>query len=177
MNVLSVTSLIAEVVNDTSSRYGNDINFMWGDWTYIANQLTLWSRTPETEARKYPVICLFSPINENKTNPRYYCTANVDLLIATPTRSELTNEQRERITFEPILRPIYAHFMNALVHNNHFDFQRNSAPHTYAENYGYGSRGIMMSQGKRFGDLIDGIDIKNLVINVKKPICNGYTRL
>lgn len=173
---LSITNLIGNVVELAAARYGSPINYMWGDWTYIANQLTLWGKIDETESQKYPLICLFSPFTENKTQSRYYCTTNVDLLIATATESGLTNEERERCTFEPILRPIYTHFMDALLESRYFDFDKNHVSHSYSENYGYGSRGIMMSEGKRFGDLIDGIDIKNLLLNVKKKN-NCYEQL
>ena len=48
-----------------------------------------------------------------------------------------------------------------------FDFYSGVVPHTYSENYRYGSRGVMSSDGKPFNDKIDGIDIRNMELKIK----------
>lgn len=170
---ISVTGVMSQVVNEAGRIYGKPLNFLWGDWTYIANQLELWSKAPGTAARKYPVVCLFLPYDEERTDRRYASKTNVDLLIATPTRSGYTNEQREEKSFKAVLRPIYAALIEALRKSPLLDFERSHVPHTYSENYGYGSRGVMMSQDKKFTDLIDGIDIKQMQLKIKKQNCYG----
>lgn len=169
----SVTDIVRNVVGEVEKEYGKHVNFLWGDWTYIANQLTMMSATPQIAEEKYPVFCLFLPFDEDKSDYRYESSTNVDLLIATTTLSRYTNEERERESFKAVLRPLYALFIKHLKKYPLLDFERNHVPHTYSENYGYGARGVLMSEGKKFNDLIDGIDIKNLNLKIKKLKCYG----
>lgn len=169
----SVTDILKEVVGRVSECYGEEVNFLWGDWTYIANQLTIMSATPETARYKYPVICLFSPFTEDRTNRRWASQTSVDLLIATSTLSRYTNEEREEKSFRAILRPLYGLLVEQMKKHPLLDFERGHVSHDYSENYGYGSRGVMMSEGKKFNDLIDGIDIRNLSLTIKKRNCYG----
>ena len=155
----------------TSEVYGKPINFLFGDWTYMSNILTMWSKSPSLAAKKYPVVCLFAPFDEDKTNGRYSCTTRIDLLIATQTKSEYTNEQRIEKSFVPVLRPIYEAMIEQLKKHPLLDFDKDVVAHTYSENMRYGSRGVMMSDGKPFNDYIDGIDIKSLFIKIKKYNC------
>lgn len=173
---ISVTGIIGEIVKKTACRLGFHVNYLWGDWTYISNQLTIWSKNPETARLKYPVICLFTTFDEDKRDRRYHCKASLDFLIATSTLSGYTNEQREEESFRKTLRPVYSVFLREMKECNLLDFDAGHIPHIYSENYRYGARGVMMSEGKKFNDLIDGIDIKQLEIKIKKQNCNG-TRL
>lgn len=169
----AVLDILREVVQNASCEFGRNINYLWGDWAYISNKLILMSKNADSAANKYPVICLFSPFTEEKTDKRFFCKTSVNLLIATNTLSAYDNEQRKMYSFEQILIPVYNAFIKSLLNDKRFYFSGDIVPHSYSENYGYGSKGVMMSNGKPFNDLIDGIDITNLQLTIKKDKCYG----
>ena len=89
------------------------------------------------------------------------------------TLKDYTNEEREKVSFEGALRPIYDAFIKSidkspdLVHE-----YNNSIPHCYEENYRYGRKGVE-ANGKPFRDFIDVIEIKDLRITIKNIKCYG----
>lgn len=168
--MIVITDIIEEVVKRVSKKLELNINYQFGDWNYISHRLIELSKNDEGEKIKYPVICLFSPFDEIKTNKRYHCEVRLDFLIAVNTLSDYTNPERSENSFKEILRPLYSSFMEELKNDPRFDIY-GDIPHIYSENYRYGSRGIMQSDGKKFNDLIDGIDIKDLELKVKKERC------
>lgn len=168
--MIVITELIGDVVKRVSDSLDTNVNYQFGDWDYISHQLMEYSKSEEWEAKKYPVICLFSPFDEVKVNKRYHCEVKLDFLIAVNTISEYTNEERSEYSFKEVLRPIYNSFIKELKKDIRFDVY-GEIPHIYSENYRYGSRGVMQSDGKKFNDLIDGIDIKELELKVNKEKC------
>lgn len=164
--MIVVTELIRDVIRQASVLYGKPINYLFGDWKYISNILSIWDKAGMPN-EKYPLIALFSPFDEDKTDRRYACKTTVDMLICVNTLSGYTNEQRQQHSFREVLRPVYAAFIDSLKKDRRFDFYEGVVPHIYSENYRYGSRGVMSSDGKPFNDKIDGIDIKNLELKIK----------
>ena len=164
--MIVVTDLIRDVIAAASERCGMNINFLFGDWKYISNVLSIWDKAG-MPGGKYPLVALFSPFDEDKTDRRYACRTTVDLLICVNTLSGYTNEQRQEHSFREVLRPVYLAFIESLRKDRRFDFYEGVVPHIYSENYRYGSRGVMSSDGKPFNDKIDGIDIKNLELKIK----------
>lgn len=167
----AVTQIMREVVEDTAARYGHDITYLFGDWSYISNTLTQWN-TPETAAKKYPLIVLYSPFDELRGGERKGYEASLNLLILCNTRKEYTNEQREEFSFKEVLRPIYNAFLAAVADDRRIDTRsyRDVPEHTYRENYRYGRLGVLGADGKPFRDFIDAIEITKLNLTFNK-IC------
>lgn len=63
----SVNDIFREIVAATAGEYGNNISYMFGDWDYIASELTKWSDSPDYSALKFPIICLYSPYEEDRS--------------------------------------------------------------------------------------------------------------
>lgn len=172
--MIVIADIFADVVSRVAKRYGRNVNFQYGDWAYISKTLTAWSQSAETARLKYPVICLFSPFEEDKTNKDVYCTASLDLLIATDTLPEYSNEKRRIESFDKVLHPVYGLFVEELRKDNRLDFgYKEVIKHRYTDNYRYGNRGVEGPDGNPFKDRIDGIDIKNLEITVRNKIRGG----
>ena len=169
--MISINEIFREIVNRVSKRYGYNVSYMFGDWDYISDQLTLWSRSPETSKLKFPIVCLYSPYKEERGKKR---TVSLNLLICVNTRKEYTNEQREEYSFAAVLRPIYDILMDEInKHSSIVSVFDGTIPHVYSENYRYGRVGVYGSDKKPFKDYIDGIDIENLELTLKKEICYG----
>ena len=166
-----IIELIRDTVAAASRMAGYDVNFIFGDSSYIREQIRVLKASPETAVSRFPLIGLYVPIDEAKDSPDYYCKTAVSLIIATNTSREYTNEQRLEISFEGILRPLYNAFINSLKECGRFDFGYGNPVHSYTENYSFGRRGALDVDGKELEEKIDAIEIKNLELTVKNKNC------
>ena len=165
----SVNDIVREVVKDVSKRYGRNVSFLFGDWDYIANQLVLWGTGAQAK-KKYPIVCLRSPIDETRESKKR--SASLDVVILVNTLKNYTNEQRESESFVKVLRPIYELFMEGLGKHRMVNAPYSGLlPHVYTENYRYGRLGLQGGDDMKFKDFVDAIEIKNLSITIKDLKC------
>lgn len=170
--MMAVNDIMRGVVGRVSERSGHNVSFLFGDWNYIADQLTVWSNSAATACFKFPLVCLYSPYSEEREKKDRELT--VDLGIFVNTLKEYTNEQREATSFVQVLRPVYELFMEEL-NNDPYIFSSYTGfhKHTYTENYRYGRKGVDDGEGKPFRDFIDAIEITNLSLTIKEICDNG----
>ena len=64
--MIVITDVFREIVERVSKEYGKHISYMFGDWSYISDQLLVWSKSNDTAKLKYPAIFLYSPIEEDR---------------------------------------------------------------------------------------------------------------
>ena len=165
----SINDIVREVVKDVSEQYGRNVSFLFGDWDYIANQLVLWGTGAQAK-KKYPIVCLRSPIDEPREGKKR--SASLDVLILVNTLKNYTNEQRESESFVKVLRPIYELFMEGLGKHRMVNAPYSGLlPHVYTENYRYGRLGLQGGDDMKFKDFVDAIEIKNLSITIKDLKC------
>lgn len=167
----SINDIFREIVTNTAKIYGSNVSYMFGDWEYIAGQLTEWSQSPETSKLKFPIICLYSPYVENRTSKMP--VASLEFLIMVDTQKGYLNEEREKVSFAKVLRPVYDAFIESILASPDLVNEYNGiVPHSYTENYRYGRKGVE-ADGKPFRDFIDAIELKNLNIKIKNRKCYG----
>ena len=168
----SVNRMFAEIVGRVSEKWGRNVSYLFGDWNYISNQLTVWGKSPKTSRLKFPIICLYSPFTEERDAEDV--RVSLEFIIMVNTEKNYSNEDRESISFDKVLRPIYRLFMDEIRGDRRFvsDY-RGVVPHQYTENYRYGRVGVLGPDGKPFRDFIDAIEIKNLELTVKNVKCYG----
>lgn len=168
----SVNRMFAEIVGRVSDKWGRNVSYLFGDWSYISNQLTVWGKSPNTSPLKFPIICLYSPFTEERDAEDV--RVSLEFILMVNTEKGYTNEDRESISFDKVLRPIYRLFMDEIRGDRRFasDY-RGIVPHQYTENYRYGRVGVLGPDGKPFRDFIDAIEIKNLDLTIKKEKCYG----
>lgn len=169
----SVNEVIRDVVKRVSERYGSNVSYLWGDWEYISNQLELWSQSKKKAPFKFPIICLYSPYTEDKREKD--SKVQLEFIIMVNTLKDYTNEERESVSFEQVLRPIYRLLMEELAGDRNFVRNyRDIVPHRYTENYRYGRVGVAGPNGKPFRDFIDAIEIKDVELTIKEKCCCSY---
>ena len=163
---ISVNRLFADIVGRVSADYGSNVSYLFGDWEYISNQLVLWSKSPETSALKFPIICLLSPFTEERAEKT---RVELEFYILVNTWKNYTNEEREQYSFDGVLRPVYRHFLSEIRKEPRLDFpQPGVIPHRYTENYRYGRVGVLGADGKPFRDFIDAIEITHMELIINK---------
>lgn len=148
------------------------VHYAFGSSKTVKAKLEELSKNPAGQARKLPMIALFTPVLEQRGNTDYYTTAKVNLIIACSTSGEWSNEQRCVRSFQNVLRPIYRKFLEELESDARVDFgYGDTLPHQYSENYSYGKYGAYASDGTAVSEPIDAIDIRNLEIKIKPLSC------
>lgn len=148
------------------------IGYVFGNAKYIKSYLEEMSFGQYATVTKLPLIALFTPILEDRSNPDYHTVAKVNILIACKTNRAWNNEQRREYSFVNVLRPIYERFMDELKADSRLDFGYNETiKHSYSENYSYGKYGAYTSTGEELSEPIDAIDIRNLELKIKKYNC------
>ena len=176
---------MVDIFKDISVKVGNrlgvetglgrnvPVNYLFGDWPYRSKAMETISKSRFTERDRYPLLALFTPFKEVRDDPDTYCTVSVDILLATRTLSDYSNEQRLEISYKGLLYPLYDILIDEISKDRRFDTgSRSFVSHTKSDNMRYGSRGVYGSDGKTpFKDLFDGIDISGMELIIKNKTC------
>ena len=164
--MIGITELIKEVVRAASEKYGEELNYIFGNDEYIKEMLDTYSRGECVT--KFPLVALFCPISETRGEIGIATSAKINLIIAVGTSKELSNEEREEESFKKILRPIYDCLLECMKEDRRFDFgYKPIIKHEYSENYSYGRYGAFTSSNEELSEPIDAIDIRNLEIKIR----------
>ncbi|MDD3038824.1 hypothetical protein [Bacteroides sp.] len=186
MTDLDITDIFQDVVNKLSQdleilypdgKGGTKVirspqmNFIFGNGQYIKDMLDTYSKSSTQSENKFPLIALFTPINEDRSDPDYFSKAKVSLIIACSSRKDWNNEERKIKSFKNILRPIYNRLIDVLLENNHFDWDFDKVKHSYSENYSYGRYGAYTDSGEAVSEPIDAINIRSMEIKINNLNC------
>lgn len=171
--MINIVEIFKDIVARVSDKVGYEVHYEFGDWSQISNIIDNLNRDTTQAEHSYPLIALYSPFTEEKSDYNVYCKASLNFLIAVDTDGGYNNMERLEKAFKPILHPIYEAFMEEIRTEKRFDLRMyEQIPHKYSENYRYGSAGVVGPDSKtEFNDRIDGIDISDLKITVKKESC------
>lgn len=167
-----IIEIMADICDSLSQKRDSRINYIYGDSSYIREQLLELGKSKATASGKFPMIGLYVPYDEERDSSDYFCRTSVNMIIATNTLGKYTNEQRRKISFIGVLRPLYEDLIEEVGTCRRFDFGYSGIiSHTYSENYSFGRRGALDVDGKEVGEKIDAIEIKNLELTVKNQNC------
>lgn len=171
-----IIDIVRDVVARVSARYleehSQEVQFLHGSSVYVKEVLDALTQSMSTTDYKYPLIALFTPIEEDRTDPKLFTSSEVDIMIANGSIREWTNEERERFSFCSVLRPVYRMFLEELMRDRRLRISYDGIiPHRYSENYSYGRYGATDANGEMLSDPIDAINLKSLRLEVK-PIKN-----
>ena len=172
--MILIQEVIRDVVERVSEKLRVDINFQCGDAIYVKDQLQILSSAPNADRLKYPLFLLYMPIQEDKTDAKFYSKVSLRILIATLSEKGFSYEQRLEYSFQNILHPIYETFIEELKNDNRFIHEYfNHIPHTYVDNYQYGYHGTVAGDNEVF-ETIDGIDLTNIKLTLRNErICKN----
>ena len=148
------------------------LNYIFGSSQYVKDILDEYSKSPVQSEKKFPLVALFTPINEDRGDLSYFSKAKVSLIIACSSRKEWSNEERRTTSFANILRPIYNRLLEVLLEDNRFDWDfYDKIKHSYSENYSYGRYGAYTDSGEAVSEPIDAINIRSMEITVRNSNC------
>lgn len=178
--IISIPTIMRGVVtrirnnegNYNIGTYSNDAPyFNFGSHQYIANILDQKDKSPSHYNKLYPFVGLVLDIEENR-KPRLNTYAELNLTIVLATgfnkKAELTNEQREQVSFKDVLYPLYEDLLVQMYNTNQFTIPEGSSgldiPHKKYDLYYLGHQPENQNQWNRFVDAIE-LKITNLNLN------------
>lgn len=167
-----IIDIIRDVVSRVSAKMleggSSEVQFLHGSSVYIKEVLDILTQSSETANYKYPLVVLFTPIEEERNVPELYTSAELQVSILNGSVRNWTNDERERFGFCEVLRPIYRLFLEELKKDKRIRKEYDgNIPHRYSENYSYGRYGAVDANGEMLSDPIDAINIKSLRLKVK----------
>jgi hypothetical protein len=97
-------------------------------------------RMASTNGKLYPLIWCELPLS-NPVQKRGYMTANMKLFLATTSRKEWLNDERQLETYEAVLNPLYEILETVIIQSNTFQIidrqiTRNDLPNFYTAEIG-----------------------------------------
>jgi hypothetical protein len=168
-----IVDLFQTIVNSTSTALDMQIGYEFGHPYEINETLVSLSKSPVTQAGKFPLVALFTDIKEKKGQKfGTYANASLHIVIAEQTQQNLKSSERMEQVFKPTLQPIYDELINQIARSKYFsESTAELILHDKTDRLYWGKSGIMGNAGLIFTDLLDCIEIENLVLNVKTQNC------
>lgn len=120
--------------------------------------------------QKYPLVVLFEDFRIVNRVPGLTGVADIKIIILHTSKKDWTRQQREDRVFLPILVPIYNEFLRQLRYSGYF-MQYGPFRHTRIDRPHWGDPGIYGNKGYLFDDVLDGIELSDLQLQVYMAEC------
>lgn len=152
--------------------YGNACTYMYSHPVEMAETLTELSKSPATNGLRYPLIAVLTDVIVNRDKQEYYGRTSLRVLIATESNKNYRADEREELSFKPVLLPLYYQFLEQIRKCGHFVINYDEGiPHEYTKRLYWGHNGLFgQSTDIDFKDYVDCIEITNLQLTIKNPI-------
>lgn len=156
-------SVIAKVNTALATKnFGQTVYYMYGHPKEINNRLQELTNSPTEANKKFPLVILFTDITIKKTEPGFFGTAKLRMLIANITEPTYIAEQRTELNFKPVIHPIKDELLNQIERYKQFTFE-GELQYEETDMYFYGSQ---INDKNVFTDRIDGTELNNIQINI-----------
>lgn len=181
-DILNVTPTSFEIEAETGQDFtgltwkANESYYLYGHPLDVANVLLQKDGEEAFIYKKYPLIVLLQDFEEDHRQgfDLEMVLPRLRVLILTETIHDYNSKQRYEKTFKPILYPIYNRLLKAMSRNPDL---RTSEPeqigHRKWDRLYWGREGIMFNDKILFNDLLDGIELEFVDLEVlSRDECN-----
>lgn len=161
-----------DIIAKVAVQVGFPVLFDWGHYEEVQKQLQMKTGgMTDNERKKYPLVWLVCDFAEDKgDNMDLYSENKHQLIIAMNTDVNYTMQQRAEISFLPVLYPIYSSILTQIHKDFRFESSaRDLIKHTKIDRP-YWAGGQKMGQNL-FSDFIDALEIRDLQVQIKQPVC------
>jgi len=140
-----------------------------GTFNEVSSTLLSIKDVKDGDKLKYPALLSFHPIRQEITETT---TITYNLAFIGSSLDRWTTEERERETFDLLLRPIYRTFLDQLRKSLYFNLPLSGIPHVMYEVPTTGrEKGVLI---ERYGDCIDAIELHSLKLTLHpNTLCNA----
>lgn len=120
--------------------------------------------------QKYPAIVL--PMDINYVVEDGFVKYDISVWLLGLSKDAYTTEKRLELVFTPVLQPLYANLMKALVKSIfQWSGDQVAPPHNAFDRYYIGTQNSEGNNPKLFDDPLDAIEIRDLKLNIPTKIC------
>lgn len=150
------------------------VHYLYGHYNEIQRRLIEKGNSNTEQYNRYPLIALFQDFSIKKGSNQlgFYGEANLQFMILYHTKQDSYSETRMENVFKPILYPIYFEFLNQIKKTGKFHlYSDKGIDHEQIDRPNWGRIGSYGNDGYILGDVLDGIEIKNLILKTRLKIC------
>lgn len=171
---VSIPDIFEDIVNTVSYNLSTDsevfipnVYYRCETWMELVARLEADSKHPDYRESRYPLIALIRNFDEKIKDNSSLNSVSLNLIIVCRSEKTMKSELREQQNYIPILRPIYAEFMECIKTSNYFNNYMELMPtHTKTESFMLGTEGNKGNTNYALPDVVDGIIITNLELDV-----------
>lgn len=158
------------IVAHTAVKSGIAVSYQYGHPIEIIENLQDMTGNLTQSASKFPLIALFTDVQETKgLNDGVTSEVKLHLIIATLTLSSYKSPERLTLNFTPVLYPIYNQLLKSIASSGYFlNPNAEKIEHEKVDRFFWGKNGLYLNTGNVFNDYIDCIEVSNLKLNLKK---------
>jgi hypothetical protein len=121
----------------------------------------------------FPLVWLIMPYTMKRQNFAIYGEVRCEIVIAMPTDSKFTQQQRDDFSFKPRLIPIYEVLMQEIAREKWFSFKPGIVTHNQTIRPYWGGGDVNGSDTPNlFKKEVDAISISNLTLSIKRQNCS-----
>lgn len=150
------------------------VHYLYGHYNEIQRRLVDKSNSKTERYDRYPLIVLFQDfvIRKGISNLGFYGEANLQFIILYHTEKDAYSEDRMEDVFKPLLYPIYHEFLYQIARSGKFQLHSDkSISHEQIDRPHWGDPGIYGNEGYYFPDVLDGIELRNVLLKTDLNIC------
>lgn len=166
-NVVAATSVIVTPKLQLINPDIVGVNYLYGPPLEIIKILTQWTASDTFEPKKYPLVALFQPFDEQNGPIGFASINDIRFIIAGLTTTDGYTSDRYANMIKPILYPIYDELMNQLYYNSNVDSVKGQIAHTKRD-WPFWDDG---KQANPFNDKLDVLEIINMKLNIILKTC------
>lgn len=149
------------------------VQFMYGHYNDIRERLTTLNKTETNATKRFPLVALFEDYRVKKGRVGLTGIGNLKMIILYKTKKDYTREQRETITFQPVLFPIYYSILKWLKLSGKFMiYDETKIPHDMILRPHWGDPGLYENNAYLLNEVLDGIELNNLELTTFLNNCS-----
>lgn len=125
---------------------------------------------------KYPLVALFTDIEESKGTLGQYSTATLNLCVIHQTDPNYKAAERTQKTFKPVIHPIVDAIIERIAESQYFnDYDPDQIRRSETDHYYWGTHAVMGGQANFGNDFWDATELR-ITVNLS-PFCilNNYS--
>ena len=142
--------------------------FRPGYWKEIAQVLNELSSHEDYAGTKFPMICLSEFYKLNKTDAQTTNSVDFTLFLLTDSETNYSSQQRDNISFDGILLPVYNALITGILDNKWFRNENREIIHSFEKLPYMGSEGVNQN---KLNEVVDAIQLDftdTKILNLKK---------
>jgi hypothetical protein len=152
------------------------IRYEYGHYTDIQERMIQYSKTAKNE--RYPAIFILEDFVTRRGKIGLTGVTAPMILIVALTKPDITREQRDTLTFNPILWPIYNEFLRQIKVSGMFNvYDETKISHDLIVRPHHGKTDDKKNLRYYFTDSLDGIEMSNLQLETYLQNCLVGTNL